>query len=156
MSTPADDVTEVTGDGIEAVELPDQHRFVVRRDGAEAELVYRKTGRRLSLLHTEVPEPLGGQGVGGILVEAAVALAAAEDLTVVPWCPFAHRYLERHPDVAARVTVHWPPSPTAGPSASPADALLDEEERESFPASDPHSDWAGPDTPPEEREQGNG
>jgi hypothetical protein len=28
-------------------------------------------------------------------------------LTVVPLCPFARGWLERHPDVAARATVDW-------------------------------------------------
>ncbi len=142
MSTPAHE--------LDVVDLPDQHRFVVRRDGTEAELVYRKTGRRLSLLHTEVPPPLGGQGIGGILVGAAVALAAAEGLTVVPWCPFAQRFLEGHPEVTARVSVQWPTA-AAGPPEGPdhrVEVSLDEQERESFPASDPHSDWAGPDVSP--------
>ena len=142
MSTPAHEV--------EVVELPDQHRFVVRHDDTEAELVYRKNGGRLSILHTEVPAQLGGQGIGGILVEAAVTLAEAEDLTVVPWCPFAQRYLEHHPETAARVDVRWPRA-AVGPPEPPvegADVSLDEQERESFPASDPHSDWAGPDTAP--------
>jgi hypothetical protein len=33
---------------------------------------------------------------------------------------------------------------SSGPSTPASDDYLDEEEYESFPASDPHSDWAGP------------
>lgn len=144
MSSPIDDV--------EILHFPAENRFVIRRDGAEAELVYRIDKDRMLIVHTEVPDALGGRGIGAQLVNAAVRRAAAEDLTVVPWCPFARRYLRRHPDEAASVTVDWtPPPPTvpAGGEALPArpelaDEHLDEEEEESFPASDPHSDWAGP------------
>jgi hypothetical protein len=43
-------------------------------------------------------------------------------------------------------------TPAAGPQERPGtpggqnDDYLDEQEYESFPASDPHSDWAGPPT----------
>jgi uncharacterized protein len=86
-----------------------RHRFVVHEDGAVAELVYRTEPGRLILVHTGVPEALAGRGVGGRLVRTAVARAAADDLTVVPWCPFARRWLERHPDIADTVTIDWTP-----------------------------------------------
>jgi predicted GNAT family acetyltransferase len=66
-----------------------------------AELVYRRSGSRLVLVHTGVPRALEGRGVGGALIRAAVAKAAAEGLTVVPLCPFAKDWLERHPEAAA-------------------------------------------------------
>jgi predicted GNAT family acetyltransferase len=40
-------------------------------------------------------------------VSAAVDHAAQEGMTVVPLCPFARGWLERHPDVAARATIDW-------------------------------------------------
>ena len=83
------------------------HRFVVEQDGALAELVYRTEPGRLVLVHTEVPESLGGRGIGATLVRAAVARASSEGLTVVPWCPFARRWLQDHPDDAATVTIDW-------------------------------------------------
>ncbi|MGZ6839098.1 MAG: GNAT family N-acetyltransferase [Frankiaceae bacterium] len=89
----------------------DQGRFAVERDGAVAELVYEAEPGQLIIVHTEVPEVLGGRGVGGQLVRAAVARAAAEGLTVVPWCPFARRWLADHPDVAGIVTIDWGPPP---------------------------------------------
>ena len=82
-------------------------RFELTVDGAVAELTYRRRADRLVLLHTEVPEPLGGRGLGGQLVRAAVERAAGEGLTVVPLCPFARSWLERHPDVAENVDVDW-------------------------------------------------
>jgi uncharacterized protein len=89
-------------------------RFVIREGGAEAELIYLVKGDQMVLVHTEVPEEWGGRGIGARLVRAALARAAADHLTVVPWCPFARRWLGDHPDEAAAVTIDWdsprPPS----------------------------------------------
>jgi predicted GNAT family acetyltransferase len=82
-------------------------RFEVETDGRLAELDYRRNGKRLVLIHTEVPVELEGRGIGGALVAAAVDHAAREGMTVVPLCPFARGWLERHADVAARVPVDW-------------------------------------------------
>jgi uncharacterized protein len=84
-----------------------QTRFELRIGDALAELIYRRRADRLVLVHTEVPEELGGRGIGGQLVRAALARAAAEDLTVVPLCPFARSWLERHPDAAAGIRIDW-------------------------------------------------
>ena len=135
-------------DDVEVTELPAEHRFVARRGDAEAELVYQTDGDRMLIVHTEVPDALSGHGVAGLLVSAAVDRAAADGLTVVPSCPFTRGFLRRNPDQATRVTIDWsPPStvtkPDAGSVTTREDAL-DEQEVESFPASDPHSDWAGP------------
>ena len=84
-------------------------RFVVEIDGHVAELLYGRKGDHLTLVHTEVPEELGGRGLGSKLVRAAVDTAAADGLTIVPLCEFARGWLEGHPDVASRVNVEWPP-----------------------------------------------
>lgn len=82
-------------------------RFELAADGYLAELVYRRNACRLVLLHTAVPAELAGRGIGGQLVRAAVDKAAAAGLTIVPLCPFARDWLERHPDVAARAQVDF-------------------------------------------------
>jgi predicted GNAT family acetyltransferase len=83
------------------------HRFEVEVDGHLAELVYRRDGQRLVLVHTGVPDELEGQGIGGRLVRAAVARAADESLTIVPNCPFARGWLEKHPQELTTVAVAW-------------------------------------------------
>ncbi|MDT7536982.1 MAG: uncharacterized protein QOI82_567, partial [Actinomycetota bacterium] len=47
--------------------------------------------------HTVVPEEMGGQGVGGALVQAAVDYAKDAGLELVVTCPFARKWLEKHP-----------------------------------------------------------
>ena len=85
-----------------------ESRFEYRAGGHLAELIYHRHGDRLALIHTEVPEELEHHGIGGRLVTSAVDRAAREGLTLVPFCPFARSWLERHPDVAGRVTIDWP------------------------------------------------
>lgn len=88
-------------------------RFVFEQDGGLGELVYQVEDGRLFLIHTGVDDALRGRGAGGRLVRAAVARAIDDGLTIVPWCPYARRWLRDHPDVAGTVTVDWharPPS----------------------------------------------
>jgi predicted GNAT family acetyltransferase len=94
-------------------------RLVWAQDGSEAELVYRRRGNRLFLIHTGVPETLAGHGIGGTLVQAALDWAKVEHLTVVPVCAYARKWLTEHPGAADNVTIHWRPSvtPSDGPSA---------------------------------------
>jgi predicted GNAT family acetyltransferase len=86
----------------------DRNRFELEVEGLVAEIEYRRRGDRLIILHTRVPEELGGRGLGGVLVQAAVDHVAAEGLTLVPECPYARAWLEKHPDQAARATIDWP------------------------------------------------
>jgi uncharacterized protein len=84
-----------------------ESRFEYRVGGLLAELKYHRNGNRLALIHTEVPSELEGRGIGGRLVAAAIDRAARQGLTVVPLCPFARGWLERHADEAAKSTIDW-------------------------------------------------
>ncbi len=84
-----------------------ESRFELRTEEGLAELIYRRRANRLVLVHTEVPKKLEEHGLGGRLVKAAVDRAVSEGLTVVPLCPFARAWLERHPETAATVNVDW-------------------------------------------------
>jgi predicted GNAT family acetyltransferase len=91
-------------------------RFVYRGegsgdDGTEAQLQYRVNGTRLILVHTEVPESMAGRGVGGRLVRAAAERAKASGETVLPWCPYARKWLQDHPEVTAGITIDWSEPP---------------------------------------------
>lgn len=89
------------------VDEPSTERFVLEEDGHTAELVYHVHGERITLVHTEVPGELAGRGIGGRLVEAAVDRAGHDGLTIVPSCPFARSWLEKHRDAIASVPVDW-------------------------------------------------
>ena len=87
-------------------------QFAVSMDGTTATLEYKLHGDRLHLLHTEVPEAFRGQGVGGRLIEAALAKARAGHITIAPWCPYARRWLEEHPDQISDVTLDFKARPS--------------------------------------------
>ncbi len=98
----------------DAAEVTDNHaesRFELQAGGRLAELMYRRNGNRLVLIHTEVPVGLEGRGIGSRLVAAAIDRAARERMTVVPLCPFARGWLERHPDAASRAAIDWGDGP---------------------------------------------
>jgi uncharacterized protein len=52
----------------------------------------------LALAHTEVPQEYEGQGIGSTLVRGALEILQAENLKIVPTCPFVAAYLHRHPE----------------------------------------------------------
>ena len=82
-------------------------QFSVSMEGATAKLEYALDADRLLLLHTEVPEAFRGQGVGALLVEAALTRAGEGHLTIVPWCPYARRWLKEHPDRIGNVNIDF-------------------------------------------------
>ncbi len=78
-----------------------ENRFVARTEAGEAELAYQQSGDGvLDLLHTFVPPEARGQGVAESLVEAALAHARANQMKIIPSCPFVLRWMEGHPDQA--------------------------------------------------------
>jgi hypothetical protein len=91
----------------EVIDNQAESRFELQAEGSLAELVYRHNGKRLVLIHTDVPPELEGRGYGGRLVAAAIDRAAQDGLTLVPLCPFARGWLERHPDRAVRAAIDW-------------------------------------------------
>jgi uncharacterized protein len=92
---------------VRVTDSEENSRLEIHADGELAELIYRTRAGRLVLVHTEVPDALSGRGLGGDLVRAAIDKAAAAGMTIVPLCPFARGWLERHPDKAARVPIDW-------------------------------------------------
>ena len=86
-------------------------RFLVSERGSTAELTYRTGRGRLTLVHTGVPPVLAGRGIGVALVRAALDRARTDRLMVVPWCPFARRWLREHPEAWEGVKIDWTPLP---------------------------------------------
>lgn len=72
-------------------------KFFYEQDGKELALMtyHRGADNKIIIDHTEVDESLKGQGVGKLLVEAAVEVARKEGAKILPVCPFAKAVLER-------------------------------------------------------------
>jgi predicted GNAT family acetyltransferase len=76
-----------------------RHRFYVILPEGEAELVYSEFSEGiLDLQHTEVPPAARGEGVGDVLVRAALAFARERGQRVMATCPYVQRWLKAHPE----------------------------------------------------------
>ena len=75
--------------------------FVMERDGKRlAEMTYTVAGSRVIIDHTTVDDALRGTGAGRKLVEAAVQWARAENVKVIPLCPYAKSVFDKTPQYA--------------------------------------------------------
>jgi predicted GNAT family acetyltransferase len=84
---------------IEVVDVPEQHRFEIRVDGALAGFAdYSRRGGRLIFRHTEIDTSYEGRGLGSKLAQGALDAARAGEHAVVPLCPFIASYIEKHPE----------------------------------------------------------
>jgi predicted GNAT family acetyltransferase len=78
---------------------PEAGRFEIHLDGHLAFLRYERKGNQIIIEHTEVPEALGGRGLGGMLAKAALGWARAQDgAHLVVMCPFVREYMRKHPE----------------------------------------------------------
>ena len=77
---------------------PGQSRFELETAGGAAFSEYRLKDGVLSVLHTEVPTALEGQGLGSKLARGVLEIARARGLKVVARCPFVAGYMKRHPE----------------------------------------------------------
>ncbi len=81
---------------------PSARRFSCQVDGATSWLDYvvadSATGTRMTITHTIVPTSVGGRGIAGELVRAALEQARRNDWSVVPACSYADAWMRRHPD----------------------------------------------------------
>ena len=82
-------------------------RFELHADGKVAFLAYELAPGRLRLIHTEVPEALRGRKYAEVLARAGLEHGRANDLKVVPFCPFVRAFLKRHPEYDAVLDPRW-------------------------------------------------
>jgi hypothetical protein len=88
---------------------PDEERFEITTDGElGGEAVYRRRPGLIAFMHTEIDKRFEGQGLGSRLVHDALEAARAQDLAVLPFCPFVNGYLRRHSEYVDLVPAeHW-------------------------------------------------
>ncbi|WP_424964658.1 GNAT family N-acetyltransferase [Dinoroseobacter sp. S375] len=76
-------------------------RYVLRRDGEEAEVTFSVASPQTIIAdHTGVPEALRGTGAGHALVAFMVEDVRAQGIKIVPLCPFVNAERRKHPDWA--------------------------------------------------------
>lgn len=76
---------------------PEHNRYLVQfHDGGQGELVYKRHGNVLNLVHSQVPSNRRGEGLGARLMDNALAQIKAESLKVQPICSYTQHYITRH------------------------------------------------------------
>jgi uncharacterized protein len=76
---------------------PDRRRFEIDLGGGAVAIAeYRRSDGRIAFTHTAVPPSHRSQGLGTMLIEAALAAAREAGLKVVPTCPFFAAYMKKH------------------------------------------------------------
>jgi hypothetical protein len=61
---------------------------------------YRRGRGEIEFTHTEIDPAFEGRGLGGALARSVLDAARAQDLAVVPSCPFISGWIGKHPDYA--------------------------------------------------------
>ena len=75
--------------------------FVRGEKGTLAEMAYTMpSADKMIIEHTEVSEALKGQGAGAQLVHEAVEYARANNIKIIPLCPFANSVFKKKPEYA--------------------------------------------------------
>ncbi len=89
---------------MEVVNNKKQFRFeIALPDGEFATLEYRWLKASMVLMHTIVPISARKQGIGSFLVKYVLDYARAQNLKILPYCPFVALYIKEHPEYAALV-----------------------------------------------------
>ena len=71
-------------------------QFQIFLDGEMAYLEYRIKDGVLYLMHTEVPDKLGGKGIASALAAHGLNYARAHHMRVKAYCPFVVTWLKKH------------------------------------------------------------
>lgn len=75
-----------------------RHRFELEVEGHIAAAYYSLAPGVITFTHTEVPEAMGGRGIGSRLVRTALEAVRASGMKVVPRCPFIATFIAKHPE----------------------------------------------------------
>jgi len=75
------------------------HRYEIHVDGELGGFTrYESLQSQIAFIHTEIDKKFGGQGLGSILVRQALDDVRSQGIGVLPFCPFVHRFIEKHPE----------------------------------------------------------
>lgn len=74
----------------------EQNRFELTIEGHLNVAQYILAGERIVFTHTEVHPTLEGQGIAALLAHAGLEYAKANQLKVMPLCPYVAAYMKRH------------------------------------------------------------
>lgn len=83
---------------VKIVNNTEQQRFELPVEGFIAFIDYQMENGAYALIHTEVPEALGGRGIGRVLVAKTLNYLEGSGARIIPYCPFVVSYIKRNPE----------------------------------------------------------
>jgi hypothetical protein len=90
--------------GVEVLDARERERYEIYVDGELAGYSEYKSRRGvIAFVHTEIEPPFRGRGLADVLIAHALDAARAQQLEVLPFCPFVLGYIERHREYAELV-----------------------------------------------------
>ena len=85
-------------DTLTVLHKPEKKRFEIQVESKVAVLEYIPAKNFMVFTHTEVPPSLEGQGLASTLARAGLEYAKAENIPVLPLCPYVAMFIRRHPE----------------------------------------------------------
>lgn len=82
---------------IPLIKNEEKNRFEIQVEGHFAFIDYKVHGNDIALVHTEVPEVLGGRGVAAALVEKTLNFIKDNEKLVLPFCPYVFSFIKKNP-----------------------------------------------------------
>lgn len=96
-----DSLSPMDSPDYDVVDNPERRRFEVRRGRKVLGwAAYEQTADLVVFTHTEVKPREEHQGLGSLLVRTTLDYVRAQNLKVLPLCPFVNGWIQRHPDYA--------------------------------------------------------
>lgn len=84
---------------VNVVKNDETKRFELTVDDHIAFIDFTQRGTDvIKLIHTEVPEALGGRGVAAALVEKTLIYLEEHHFSLYPICPYVFAYIKKHPE----------------------------------------------------------
>lgn len=93
---------------IPVVKNDETNRFELTVDGYIAFIDFKQEDKVIKLIHTEVPEELGGRGVAAALVEKTLNYLEINNFSLFPYCPYVFAYIKKHPEWKRIVHSNFP------------------------------------------------
>lgn len=81
----------------------EKKRFEVEIESTTAFVEYEKNNEYISLTHTEVPEELGGKGIGSKMIGKVLSKLQKDGEKVKISCPFIQKYVDKHSEFSEMV-----------------------------------------------------
>lgn len=76
----------------------ERQRFELQVEGYDAFIDYKEMSDTISLTHTEVAPELRGKGIAPLLVKKSLKSIEEENKTILPFCPYIFKYIQKHPE----------------------------------------------------------